>query len=296
MLPCVNRFRVTLPAKAKLDAAAGDPASLELDGGEGSETILDRQDCMAASRNRRHSGRRFGWRLRSFCHAPRCNLPAAERQGRGSRHGFRCRRGALEPSISIYRWPPMFPANDAPLRNTLRTSPIWPALRRRSEVTGSCQSPHHLLARPTWRSFTAAKFWRYTCASVRRRRSSAFELAADRQVQAALRMHCATACLHCPAAQTIPVRMLFGNLPHSSDSGCRKRSLHCGRWTRCFSVADPLLPLLFAAEVTPRHGDRDSGVAKWIVERALVVDQGGSPLVRCSRRFNHIRGTKCEWG
>jgi len=40
ILPCVNRFRVTLPAKVKLETAAGDPASLDLDGGEGSETIL----------------------------------------------------------------------------------------------------------------------------------------------------------------------------------------------------------------------------------------------------------------
>ena len=40
MLPCVNRFRVSLPAKAQLEAVPGDPASLELDGGEGSEKIL----------------------------------------------------------------------------------------------------------------------------------------------------------------------------------------------------------------------------------------------------------------
>ena len=40
MLAVCESLSRTLPAKAKLDAAAGDPASLELDGGEGSETIL----------------------------------------------------------------------------------------------------------------------------------------------------------------------------------------------------------------------------------------------------------------
>lgn len=40
LLPCVNRFRVRLPARARLDAVTGDTASLDLDGGEGAETIL----------------------------------------------------------------------------------------------------------------------------------------------------------------------------------------------------------------------------------------------------------------
>jgi hypothetical protein len=40
LLPCVNRFHVRLPARARLDAAPGDPATLELDGGEGVETVL----------------------------------------------------------------------------------------------------------------------------------------------------------------------------------------------------------------------------------------------------------------
>ncbi len=40
LLPAVNRFRVALPASAKLEAAPGDAASLDLDGGEGSETVL----------------------------------------------------------------------------------------------------------------------------------------------------------------------------------------------------------------------------------------------------------------
>jgi prophage tail gpP-like protein len=40
VLPCVNRFRVRLPARARMEAAPGDPASLELDGGEGARTVL----------------------------------------------------------------------------------------------------------------------------------------------------------------------------------------------------------------------------------------------------------------
>lgn len=39
-LPCVNRFQVRLPAKARFDAAPGDPATLELDGGEGSARVI----------------------------------------------------------------------------------------------------------------------------------------------------------------------------------------------------------------------------------------------------------------
>jgi hypothetical protein len=40
LLPCVDRFHVRLPARARLDAAPGDPATLELDGGEGAATVL----------------------------------------------------------------------------------------------------------------------------------------------------------------------------------------------------------------------------------------------------------------
>jgi len=40
LLPGVNSFRVTLPATAQLDAEPGDDASLDLDGGEGAETVL----------------------------------------------------------------------------------------------------------------------------------------------------------------------------------------------------------------------------------------------------------------
>jgi hypothetical protein len=40
VLPAVNSFRVSLPAAAQLDAAGGDTASLDIDGGEGVETVL----------------------------------------------------------------------------------------------------------------------------------------------------------------------------------------------------------------------------------------------------------------
>ena len=40
LLPGVNSFRITLPAAAQLDAAPGEEASLELDGGEGAETVM----------------------------------------------------------------------------------------------------------------------------------------------------------------------------------------------------------------------------------------------------------------
>lgn len=39
-LPAVNSFRVSLPARAQLEAAAGDDAKLELDGGEGATTVI----------------------------------------------------------------------------------------------------------------------------------------------------------------------------------------------------------------------------------------------------------------
>jgi hypothetical protein len=40
LLPGVNSFSAVLPREAELDAAPGDPAKLELDGGEGAETVL----------------------------------------------------------------------------------------------------------------------------------------------------------------------------------------------------------------------------------------------------------------
>jgi len=40
MLPVVNHCRVTLPAGVRLDALPGDPAILEIDGGEGAATLL----------------------------------------------------------------------------------------------------------------------------------------------------------------------------------------------------------------------------------------------------------------
>jgi len=39
-LPGVNACAITLPAEAGVDAAPGDPAEVELDGGEGAETVL----------------------------------------------------------------------------------------------------------------------------------------------------------------------------------------------------------------------------------------------------------------
>src|SRR5689334_6266446 len=40
LLPGVNTVRATLPTGVRLDAKPGDEASLELDGGEGSEKVL----------------------------------------------------------------------------------------------------------------------------------------------------------------------------------------------------------------------------------------------------------------
>jgi hypothetical protein len=40
LLPGVNSFSAALPREAELDAAPGDPARLELDGGEGAQTVL----------------------------------------------------------------------------------------------------------------------------------------------------------------------------------------------------------------------------------------------------------------
>ncbi len=39
-LPGVSSFRATLPASVELDAAVGDPVTLELNGGEGAETVV----------------------------------------------------------------------------------------------------------------------------------------------------------------------------------------------------------------------------------------------------------------
>jgi hypothetical protein len=39
-LPGVSRFEVSFPAPVAVEASAGDPGSLELDGGEGAETVL----------------------------------------------------------------------------------------------------------------------------------------------------------------------------------------------------------------------------------------------------------------
>src|SRR5262249_61440535 len=39
-LPGVSRFDVSFPAAVAVDAGPGDDASLDLDGGEGSETVL----------------------------------------------------------------------------------------------------------------------------------------------------------------------------------------------------------------------------------------------------------------
>jgi hypothetical protein len=40
MLPCVNSFKSVLPSIVEISAATGDDAVLELDGGEGAETVL----------------------------------------------------------------------------------------------------------------------------------------------------------------------------------------------------------------------------------------------------------------
>ncbi|HXG24675.1 MAG TPA: hypothetical protein VNJ09_08990, partial [Chthonomonadales bacterium] len=39
-LPGINRFRAMLPVGVQIEAAPGDAASLELDGGEGRQTVL----------------------------------------------------------------------------------------------------------------------------------------------------------------------------------------------------------------------------------------------------------------
>ena len=199
-------------------------------------------------------------------------------------------------SISIYRWPPMSPANDAPLLSTSRLlirtarSASFGGDGKLSVVAASTGTPD--LALLYGREILEVHVRERAAPKVKRFRiggGPAGSSSAPDALRYSLSALPGGADDPGPNAVWEPAAIL--RIPDAASGASTAADA-----LRCFSVADPNLPLLFTAEVTPRHSDRDPGVAKWIVKRALAVDQGGSPLVRCSRRFNHIRGTKCEWG